>query len=84
MAEVSSDPGESPMLTEHNCAVKLIAERFPEVCAAEEKFITELLGTTVTRQAHIAKGANCCEYCIASNDEPPQQLVRTHKAQEPT
>jgi DeoR family transcriptional regulator, suf operon transcriptional repressor len=84
MAEVSGDPGESPMLTEHNCAVKLIAERFPEVCAAEEQFITELLGTTVTRQAHIAKGANCCEYCIASTDEPPQHLVRTHKPQEPT
>jgi predicted ArsR family transcriptional regulator len=56
--------GSLPMLTEHNCAIRLIAERFPEVCAAEEAFITELLGTAVTRQAHIAKGANCCEYCI--------------------
>jgi DeoR family suf operon transcriptional repressor len=97
MAEVSGDPGESPMLTEHNCAIKLIAERFPEVCAAEESFIAELLGTTVTRQAHIAKGANCCEYCFDGDSyagasaarsvpgpasEPHVQLVRTHKPQE--
>jgi predicted ArsR family transcriptional regulator len=52
------------VLTEHNCAIRLIAERFPEVCAAEERFIADLLGAPVTRQAHITKGANCCEYCI--------------------
>lgn len=51
-------------LTEHNCAIRLVAERFPEVCEAEERFIEEVLGTGITRQAHIAKGANCCEYCI--------------------
>ena len=53
-----------PTLTEHNCAIRLIAERFPEVCAAEERFIADVLGVPVTRHAHIAKGANCCEYCI--------------------
>lgn len=57
--------GSPALLTEHNCAIRLIAERFPEVCAAEERFISELLGAPVTRQAHIAKGANCCEYCIS-------------------
>jgi DeoR family suf operon transcriptional repressor len=65
MAEARQGPGTSPMLTEHNCAIRLVAERFPEVCAAEERFIAELLGAEVTRQAHIAKGANCCEYCIS-------------------
>ena len=57
--------GELPVLTEHNCAIRLIAERFPEVCAAEERFIADLLGAPVTRHAQITKGANCCEYCIA-------------------
>ena len=65
MAEAHVD-GALPVLTEHNCAIRLIAERFPEVCAAEERFIADLLGAPVTRQAHIAKGANCCEYCVGS------------------
>ena len=65
MAEAHID-GALPVLTEHNCAIRLIAERFPEACAAEERFIADLLGAPVTRQAHIAKGANCCEYCVGS------------------
>lgn len=69
MAEAHDNGGALPTLTEHNCAIRLVAERFPEICAAEERFISELLGATVTRQAHIAKGANCCEYCI-SNTRP--------------
>ena len=64
MAESRPGAGSLPVLTEHNCAIRVIAERFPEVCAAEERFIADLLGAPVTRQAHIAKGANCCEYCI--------------------
>jgi DeoR family suf operon transcriptional repressor len=64
MAEAHPVSGTLPVLTEHNCAIRVVAERFPEVCAAEQRFIADLLGTPVTRQAHIAKGANCCEYCI--------------------
>jgi DeoR family suf operon transcriptional repressor len=74
MAEVHGDSA-TPTLTEHNCAIRIIAERFPEVCAAEERFIAELLGTTVTRQAHIAKGANCCEYCFGAGEAPEPALV---------
>jgi DeoR family suf operon transcriptional repressor len=69
MAEARQVAGALPVLTEHNCAIRLIAERFPEVCAAEERFIADLLGARVTRQAHIAKGANCCEYCIEKRVE---------------
>ena len=68
MAEAHVASGTLPVLTEHNCAIHLIAERFPEVCAAEERFIADLLGAPVTRQAHIAKGANCCEYCIGNRE----------------
>ena len=69
MAEAHPGSGALPVLTEHNCAIRVIAERFPEVCAAEERFIADLLGTPVTRQAHIAKGANCCEYCVTRESE---------------
>lgn len=67
MAEVQEGEGTLPLLTEHNCAIRVVAERFPAVCAAEQQFIAELLGAEVTRQAHIATGANCCEYCIQAD-----------------
>jgi predicted ArsR family transcriptional regulator len=69
MAEVHGGAEAPRVLTEHNCAIRLVAERFPEICAAEERFISELLGAEVTRQAHIAKGGNCCEYCIQSSEQ---------------
>ncbi len=68
MAELHE--GASTTLTEHNCAIRVVAERFPEVCDAEERFITEVLGTTVIRQAHIAKGGSCCEYCFQPGEVP--------------
>ena len=63
MAEATG--GETATLREHNCTIRAVVEQFPEVCAAEERFIQDILGAGVTRQAHIAKGANCCEYCLA-------------------
>lgn len=62
MAEASD--GEGATLREHNCAIRAVIERFPEICVAEERFLAEVLGAHVTRQSHIAAGANCCEYCI--------------------
>ncbi len=64
MAEaVTGEDGES-LLREHNCAIRLVAERFPKICAAEERFLERVLGAEVERQAHIVSGANCCEYCV--------------------
>jgi len=62
MAEASE--GEGSLLREHNCAIRAVIERFPEICVAEQGFLEEVLGAHVTRQTHIAAGANCCEYCI--------------------
>ena len=56
-------------LREHHCTIRSLVDRFPEVCAAEERFISEILGADVVRHAHIAKGANCCEYCITERPE---------------
>jgi len=44
--------------------LRAVAERFPEVCAAEETFLAEFLGAAVERRKHIASGASCCEYCV--------------------
>ncbi len=52
------------VLVEHNCPIKQVAERFPEVCDAEARFLAEVLEAHVTREAHIASGCGCCEYQV--------------------
>jgi len=51
-------------LTEHNCAIRSVSERFPELCAAESRFLEEVLGATVDRRAHILGGCSSCEYHV--------------------
>jgi predicted ArsR family transcriptional regulator len=51
-------------LTEHNCAILAVAERFPEICAAEARFLSEALGAEVERRAHILSGCAACEYHV--------------------
>lgn len=54
------------MLTEHNCPHRLIAERFPEVCAAEERFLAHAFGVPVERRSRIAGGCGTCSYRVAT------------------
>lgn len=56
------------VLTEHNCPHRLVAERFPEVCAAEEAFLAQAFGATVRRESRMAAGCGCCRYHITPND----------------
>lgn len=51
-------------LSEHNCAMRAVVERFPEICAVEERFLKAVLGADVERLAHITHGCNSCEYAI--------------------
>jgi len=62
MAESTDMAPGAVRIREHNCVVREIAERFPEVCAAESAFIAEVLGVTVERQQHIVSGCASCEY----------------------
>lgn len=64
MAEWNGADG-SFQLKEHNCAIRAVAERFPEVCAAEERFLSAVLGAAVERRAHIVRGCNACEYAVS-------------------
>jgi len=82
MAEWNSRDGDI-RLAEHNCAIRSVAERYPEVCAAERRFLTEVLAAQVERRTHITEGSNACEYSItpdATADagdavEPRQELT---------
>lgn len=51
-------------LTAHNCAMRAVAQRFPEICEAERHFLTEVLSADVTRQSHMLSGCSACEYHI--------------------
>ncbi|HET7585049.1 MAG TPA: winged helix-turn-helix transcriptional regulator [Gemmatimonadaceae bacterium] len=84
MAEWRGSRGDG-QLTEHNCAIHSVAERFPEVCAAEARFFEETLGATVERRAHILGGCTACEYVVrfardashpAAGDAPVGLAVR--------
>jgi DeoR family transcriptional regulator, suf operon transcriptional repressor len=70
MAEASFD-GASGTLVEHNCAIQSVAERFPEVCAAEAKFLSAVLGTPVQRDRHILNGCSACEYRVRFDASEP-------------
>jgi DeoR family suf operon transcriptional repressor len=81
LAELLSSLGymaeaDAARLTEHNCAIRAVAERFPEVCEAEAKFLEEWLGAQVERTQHIASGAPCCEYCIQSRSPNAKAATR--------
>jgi DeoR family suf operon transcriptional repressor len=52
------------VLTEHNCAIPAVAERFPEICAAEARFLADVLSAEVERTSHILKGSPACEYRV--------------------
>jgi DeoR family suf operon transcriptional repressor len=63
MAEVTALAG-SGTLTEHNCAIPAVAERFPEICAAEARFLANVLGAEVERREHMLDGCSACEYHV--------------------
>lgn len=68
MAEVQVREGPTGdtevVLTEHNCPIPAIAGRFPEMCAAEARYLGEVLGAGVERTGHILSGCPACEYRV--------------------
>ncbi len=66
---------EGGLLTEHNCPHRLIAERFPEVCAAEERFLAEAFGVPVERRSRIAGGCGTCSYRVAAGDATDDEAI---------
>lgn len=48
----------------HNCTMREIAERFPEACAVEAKYVELLLGVPLVRSRHRQDGCGRCEYAV--------------------
>jgi DeoR family suf operon transcriptional repressor len=57
--------GNQVRLAEHHCAVRAVAERFPEICAAEADFLRDVLQSDVHRDSYIPDGCNACQYSIS-------------------
>jgi len=72
MAECCRDV-ETMVLTENNCAVHRVAERFPAVCAMELALFRRVLGpdVEVTRVAHTMAGDAMCAYRIRPRPADP-------------
>jgi len=56
-------------LVAHNCAIRAVAERFPEICAAEARLLERTLAGRVERRAHLLAGDCACEYKIRFKTE---------------
>jgi DeoR family suf operon transcriptional repressor len=53
-------------ITEHNCAVLGVAQRYGQACSTEIEFLRTLLpDATVERTHHILAGAHRCAYLVA-------------------
>jgi DeoR family transcriptional regulator, suf operon transcriptional repressor len=52
------------VLVEHNCPIPAVAGSFPEICAAEAKYLADVLGAEVERTGHILNGCPACEYRV--------------------
>lgn len=72
MAEASATTS-SGILVEHNCAIQAVAERFPEICAAEARFLAAVLGAEVDRREHILSGCSACEYRVRFTSPAPAE-----------
>lgn len=68
MAEGVASAGTGTLI-EHNCAIQAVAERFPEICAAEARFLAAVLGAEVDRHEHILSGCSACEYRVRFSAE---------------
>jgi DeoR family suf operon transcriptional repressor len=75
MAEANVD-AKTASLIHHNCAVEAVAQQFPELCAAEARFLATVLGAEVQREQHILAGCNACEYRVRFKPtHPPQETL---------
>ena len=64
MAEVTEEE-EDYLLTEYNCPIAMIAEKYPHTCDTELALLRKSLGSSVQRVDHLMAGSHKCSYRIA-------------------
>ncbi len=71
MPQWNPDGSGAGALVERNCAIQAVAERYPEICAAEQRFLERVLAAKVERKAHILGGCAACEYHVQMDSDLP-------------
>ncbi len=56
-------------LVGRHCPHRLVAERFPEMCIAEQRVLSEVLETDVTRRCRITAGCGTCTHEVGVRRE---------------
>ena len=64
-------------ICQHHCPVWNVASRFPELCAAEQEVVSEIVGTHVQRLATIAGGNCACTTNIPTGTVTVSDLAAT-------
>lgn len=62
--------GNGEEICQHHCPIAHVASEFPQLCEAETKAFSEILGTHVQRLATIANGDGVCTTFIPNNLSP--------------
>ena len=76
MADAELTP-EGGILTEHNCPLRAVVERFPEICDAEAELLEAALAVPVERTSHMLAGCGCCQYSVGTAHASPLTESRT-------
>lgn len=72
LADWEARPDGTFRITEHNCAILVVAERQPRACRSEIEFLrTVLPGSRVERVTHIVAGAHQCAYVVTPERASP-------------
>jgi predicted ArsR family transcriptional regulator len=66
-------------LCQHHCPVAHVAAEFPQLCDAETRVISRVIGTHVQRLATIAHGDGVCTTHIPAPVRAPATTVRTDR-----
>jgi predicted ArsR family transcriptional regulator len=66
----------SKQLCQGHCPVQQVATRFPQLCEAETRAFSELLGVHVQRLATLAHGEHVCTTHVPASPAPPHEHAR--------
>jgi len=64
MASLEPTPEGGFVLSDHNCPIIDVAQRFPQACTCEHQLFERVLGAAVKRVSTRAEGAESCRYHI--------------------
>jgi predicted ArsR family transcriptional regulator len=57
------------VLSEHNCPIISVAQRFPSACQCEHELFEKVLNASLTREVTLAQGGSVCRYRIEDRIE---------------